>query len=104
MGELVEQGATVTCAHQGTATPGSVNSRVKVGGRPTVLVPPPWTVAACTLTPNAGGPCTTATWTAGTTRVTSGGQPLVVSTGSATCTPTGVPLQVTASQTRVSAT
>jgi hypothetical protein len=104
MGNLVEQGARVTCAHQGTATPPAVNPRVTLGGRPTSLVPPPWTVAGCTLPPSSGGPCVTATWTTGTTRVTSGGQPLVVSTGSATCAPTGVPLTVTMTQVRVSAT
>jgi hypothetical protein len=42
-------------------------------------------------------------WTAGTVRVRSSGQPLVIQGGTATCAPTGVPLQVTVTQVRVQA-
>jgi hypothetical protein len=42
-------------------------------------------------------------WTSGTIRVQSMGQPLVVSTGTATCAPTGVPLLVVVTQVRVTA-
>jgi len=45
-----------------------------------------------------------AQWTVGTTRVTSNGQPLVISTGSATCTPTGVPLLTVSSQVKATGT
>ena len=103
-GNLVHSGAVVICAHAGQATPPSVNSRVSVAGQPTVLLPVPWTVAGCPFPPTSGGPCATAAWTVGTTRVTSMGQPLVLSTGAATCAPTGVPLTVTSVQPRVSAT
>ncbi|MPV37319.1 hypothetical protein [Georgenia subflava] len=103
-GSLVEQGATVTCPHQGQASPGAGSPRVSLDGAAAILLPTPWTVASCTLPPNSGGPCATASWTAGTTRVTSGGQPLVLSTGTSTCAPTAVPLQVTRAQQRVIAT
>jgi hypothetical protein len=43
-------------------------------------------------------------WSVGTTRVTSSGQPLVISSGVAACAPTGVPLNVVVVQPRVSAT
>lgn len=104
MPALVEQGATVMCSHGGQATPSVPSPRVKLGGRPAVTTPGPWTVAGCTFPPNAGGPCATAMWSVGTVRVTSMGQPLVLSSGTATCVPTGVPLMVTVSQVRVSAT
>ena len=102
-GKLVQQGATVQCAHAGQAQPTSPNPRVRIGGQGTVLLPAPWTVAGCALPPNAGGPCATAQWTAGTVRVTSMGQPLVVQSGTATCVSTGVPLTVLVTQVRVTA-
>ncbi|MCM0676057.1 hypothetical protein NCC78_15355 [Micromonospora phytophila] len=103
-GNLVHQGAVVICGHGGQAQPTVPNPRVTVGGQATVLLTPPWSVAGCPLPPVSGGPCVTGMWTVGTTRVTSLGQPLVVSAGAATCAPTGVPLTVTVSQPRVVAT
>jgi hypothetical protein len=100
-GLLLHVGATVQCAHAGQATPTAPNPRVTVGGQPTVTLSAPWTIAGCPLPSTAGGPCVTAQWTVGTTRVTSNGQPLVISTGAATCTPTGVPLLTVASQVKV---
>jgi hypothetical protein len=103
VGFLVQQGATVICGHAGQAMPTAPNPRVLLGGSPSVAVSPPWTVAGCPLPPNAGGPCTTATWSTGTARVLSSGQPLVLQGGMATCVPTGVPLTVVATQVRVQA-
>jgi hypothetical protein len=103
-GPLLHIGATVQCIHGGRAMPAAPNSRVLVGGQPTATLSSPWTIAGCPLPSNAGGPCVTAQWTVGTTRVTSGGQPLVISTGAATCTPTGAPLLTVASQTKASGT
>ena len=103
MGHLVQQGATVICAHAGQAQPAAPSPRVRLGGQPAVSLPTPWTLSGCSLPPNAGGPCATAQWTAGTVRVTSMQQPLVLDSGSASCVPTGVPLTVTVAQVRVSA-
>jgi hypothetical protein len=103
MGAVAHQGAVVICAHGGQAMPTAPNPRVTVSGQATVLVSVPWTVAGCPLPP-PGGPCVTALWTLGSTRVTSMGQPLVLQGGSATCAPTGTPLTVTAVQPRVVAT
>lgn len=102
-GTLAQQGASVLCSHGGQANPTTPNPRVRLGGAAAVSLPAPWTVAGCPLLPSAGGPCVTAMWTAGTVRVTSLGQPLVVQTGTATCTPTGVPLHVASTQVRVTA-
>lgn len=104
MAGVAHQGAVVICAHGGQAMPTAPNPRVTVTGQPTVLLSAPWTVAGCTLPPAAGGPCVTAMWTTGTTRVTSLGQPLVIQGGSATCAPTGTPLTVASVQPRVVAT
>jgi hypothetical protein len=49
------------------------------------------------------GPCVTAQWIVGTTRVTSNGQPLLVLTSQAVCMPTGTPLLPLVAQTRVAA-
>jgi hypothetical protein len=102
-GRLVQQGATVMCSHGGQAMPTAPNPRVRLGGAAVLSLPTPWTVAGCALPPVSGGPCATATWTSGTVRVRSSGQPLVVGSGTATCVPTGVPLQVTLTQIRVQA-
>ncbi len=101
---LVAQGSSVMCAHAGQAQPTVTNPRVLLSGQPAVGLAAPWLISACPLPPNAGGPCVTGQWTSGTTRVLSMGQPLVVSTGTATCVPTGVPLIVVATQVRVRAT
>jgi hypothetical protein len=45
----------------------------------------------------------TGQWLVGTTRVTSLGQPLVVQSSQGICAPTGTPLLIVATQTRVSA-
>jgi hypothetical protein len=102
-GFLVQQGATVLCAHGGQATPNVPNPAVSLGGMPSCLVSAPWTVAACPGVPPTVPPCTTAQWTMGTTRVTSFGQPLVAQSGEATCVPTGTPLFPTIAQVRVAA-
>ena len=104
-GFLVHVGAQVLCAHAGQATPTAPNPRVTVSGQPTVLITAPYVVAGCTLPPPtaANGPCVSAQWTSGTTRVLSNGQPLLVQSSQSVCTPTGTPLIVSATQTRVSA-
>lgn len=104
-GFLVHVGAQVLCAHGGQATPTVPNPRVTVSGQPTVLITAPYMVAGCTLPPPnvANGPCITAQWLVGSTRVTSNGQPLVVQSSQAICAPTGTPLMILLTQARVSA-
>ncbi|HEY2236628.1 MAG TPA: hypothetical protein VGK01_24370 [Candidatus Angelobacter sp.] len=104
-GFLVHVGAQVLCAHGGQAQPTAPNPRVTVSGQPTVLMTTPYVVAGCALPPpTAGnGPCVTAQWLSGTTRVTSNGQPLLVQSSQAICAPTGTPLMIVVTQTRVTA-
>lgn len=104
-GFLVHFGAQVMCMHGGQATPSAPNPRVSVSGQPTVLITAPYFVAGCGMPPpSAGnGPCVTAQWTTGTTRVLSNGQPLLVQSSQAICAPTGTPLLIIATQTRATA-
>jgi hypothetical protein len=100
-GFLLHVGATVLCSHGGQAQPTVPNPRVTVSGQPTVTLPGPWAIAGCALPPNAGGPCVTAQYTTGATRVTSNGQPLLLIDSQALCAPTGTPVLNVAAQTRV---
>jgi hypothetical protein len=105
-GFLLHVGAQVLCSHAGQATAIVPNPRVTVSGQPTVLMTAPYVVAGCTLPPPpaANGPCVSAVWSTGTTRVTSNGQPLLVQSSQAICAPSGTPLLIVLTQTRVSAT
>ena len=80
-GFLIQQGATVMCAHGGQAMPTVPNPRVTLDGMPATTTTDPWTVAGCPGVPPPVPPCVTAQWILGTTRVTSMGQPLVVQSG-----------------------
>lgn len=104
-GFLVHVGAQVLCSHAGQAQPTAPNPRVTASGQPTVLMTTPYLIAGCTFPPpTAGnGPCVTGQWLSGTTRVTSNGQPLLVQSSQGICAPTGTPLLIVITQTRVSA-
>ena len=107
-GFILHQGAQVQCSHAGTAQPTSLNSKVTVGGQANVLATASYTISGCTMPPpTAGnGPCVTAQFIPATaaTRVTSNGQPVLLSTSQATCVPTGTPLIIAQTQTKVTAT
>ncbi len=101
-GFLVHMGATVLCMHGGQAMPTAPNPRVLVGGQPVATISAPYTVAGCAFVPPSGnGPCVTAQWVVGATRVLAGGVPVVVQSSQAICTPTGTPLQIIVTQVRV---
>jgi hypothetical protein len=103
-GFLIQEGATVMCAHGGQAMPTVPNPSVTCMGMPTSMVPDPWVVAGCPGVPPSIPPCVTAQWAVGTVRVTSYGQPLVIATGVAITAPGGVPLIPALTQVRVTAT
>src|SRR5213079_2148149 len=104
-GFLLHVGAQVLCSHAGQAQPTTPNPRVLVSAQPTVAITSPYVVAGCTLPPPtaANGPCVTAQWISGATRVSSNGQPLLLFDSQAICAPTGTPLTVVLTQTRASA-
>jgi hypothetical protein len=104
-GFLLSVLSQVQCLHAGQARPTIPNPRVLVSGQPTVLMTSPYLVAGCTFPPPpiANGPCVTGQFIVGTVRVLSSGQPLLVQSSQAICAPTGTPLMILLTQTRVSA-
>ena len=104
-GFLIHVGASVLCAHGGQAQATTPNPRVMVSGQPSVTLPAPWLIAGCALPPPpaANGPCVSAQFVSAATRATSNGQPLLLFDSQAICVPTGTPLLVVGSQTRVTA-
>jgi hypothetical protein len=103
-GFLVHLGATVLCSHAGQAQPTAPNPRVLVSGQPTVTIGSPYLVAGCALPPPPGGngPCVTGQFVTAATRLTSNGQPLLLLDSQSVCVPSGTPLLIVATQTRVS--
>lgn len=105
-GFAVHVGATVMCSHAGQAQPTVPSTRVLVSGQPVVTLSGPWTVAGCALPPppSGNGPCVTAQFLVGSMRVLADGMPLVLQASTSVCVPSGTPLMVVATQTRVTAT
>lgn len=102
-GPLLHVGATVLCAHAGQAQPTVPYPRVLVSGQPIVLQTTTYVVAGCTFPPPpaANGPCVTAQWVSGSTRILANGVPVLLLGSQAICAPTGTPLIPGMSQTRV---
>jgi hypothetical protein len=102
-GPVLHLGATVICSHGGQATPTAPFPRVLVSCQPVTTLAAPYVVAGCAFPPPpaGNGPCVTAQWVVGATRVLAGGQPVLVQSSQAICAPTGTPLQILLTQTRV---
>jgi hypothetical protein len=96
----------VQCVHGGMAMPALPNRRVKVIGQPIVTQPCIYTIADCAFPPPpvANGPCVTAQWVTAAVRVRANGMPVLLQDSQAICTPTGTPLVIAATQTRVTGT
>ncbi len=105
-GFLLHLGAQVMCAHAGQAQPTAVEPRVLVSGQPVTTLAAPYVIAGCALPPPiaANGPCLTAQWITGATRVLANGLPVLLLDSQAICAPTGTPLLIVATQTRVTGT
>ena len=105
-GFLLHVGAQVQCLHGGIAQPTVPNPRVTVSGQPTVLMTGPYAIAGCAMPPPAAGngPCVTAQWVTGATRLLSNGQPLLLLDSQAICAPTGTPLLILQTQIRATGT
>jgi hypothetical protein len=103
-GPILHLGATVLCVHGGQATPTVPFPRVLVGGQPVTTLTTPYVIAGCPFPPVSGGPCVTAQWVVGATRVLAGGVPVATQAGTAVCVPTGTPLLPMVVQPRVVAT
>jgi hypothetical protein len=103
-GSFLNAGATVTCGHGGRATSAAPSARVMIVGQPAVVLGTTYVIAGCALPrpPLANGPCVSGRFPAGSARVRSLGQPLGLSSSVGICAPTGAPLMVVGTQTRVS--
>ncbi len=104
-GFLLHVGASIQCAHPpGQAQPMQPSQRVFVMGQPIVTQASPYAIAGCSLTGSGNPPCATAQWTSAATKVFANGMPVLLFNSQSTCAPTGTPLTVLATQTRVSGT
>ena len=104
MSSLLTAGSVLMCAHGGQALPTVLAPRVLVGGQP-ALAQATLVIAGCAnpSPPVGTGPCVTAEFLIGTTRVRSGGLGLLVDSGPSICVPTGTPVTAVATQPRVRA-
>jgi uncharacterized Zn-binding protein involved in type VI secretion len=103
-GFILHQGAQVLCMHGGQAVPTAPVPRVTVAGMAVTTQAPPYSVAGCPFVPPAGtGPCVTAQWVTGSTRVKVNGVPVLLFDSQAVCAPTGTGVVVVMAQQRVTA-
>ncbi len=104
-GPVLISTTTVQCAHVGLGTPVTPNPRVSIGGQPVVTIATTYTIAGCTFPAisSGGPPCVTAQFTTAATRVTAGGQPLLLADSQGISMPNGTPLIVIPNQFRVTA-
>jgi len=104
-GPVLISTTTVQCAHVGMGTPVTPNPRVSIGGQPVVTIATTYTIAGCTFPAisSGGPPCVTAQFTTAATRVTAGGQPLLLADSQGISAPNGTPLIVIPNQVRVTA-
>jgi hypothetical protein len=110
---VVASATQATCPHGGTVNVTGTNTRVKAGGQAVIVVSDTFTVAGCPFQIRVPGgtkpqPGVTGSWLQPATRVTAGGQPVILQTSSGLCRsaeqiPAGPP-SVSQTQTRVTAT
>ena len=98
---LLHSGATVQCKHGGPASPVKPSQRVKVSGQPIVVQSTSYKITGCPNPSNPPGPCATAAWLVGATRVKSEMQPVLLQNSQSLGAPTPAPLQVIQTQQRV---
>jgi hypothetical protein len=102
-GFLVNSSSIVKCAHSGMALPATTFPKVLAGGQPVVLLASPFQVSACAMPPPpaGNGPCLLGKFLVGSTKVLAGGSPLLLQDSQGLCAPTGSPLLIGVTQTKV---
>ena len=92
-GPMLTSTTQIKCPHGGTATPVSTNPKVTILGQPVVTVLTQYAVVGCTFPTMTSGapPCTKLQFTTGAAKVTSYGQPVLLSDSMGTTIPNGVP-------------
>jgi hypothetical protein len=84
--------------------PAATFPKVLLSGQPVVLLVAPFQVAGCAMPPPpaGNGPCVLGKFMTGSTKLLANGVPLLLQGSLALCVPTGTPLVVGATQTKVS--
>ncbi len=105
-GPIVTMGGTVTCMHGGQGMASTTAAKLTLGGQPAITIPATYSVAGCAFPPPpaANGPCVTGMIMSGSTKVTTGGMPVLLALPpvNGTCVPTGTPMMIaSAGQTKV---
>lgn len=103
MAALLHEGATVQCIHGGQAQPMVTDQQVTVGDQAIVTQSDVYTVSGCSNPVQAGGPCVTAQFLTAAVRVRANGQPVLLNSSQAICSPTGT-LTILSTQTRTTGT
>jgi len=103
MSFLLNANSTVICSHGGQARPTVPNPRVRVMGMPVTTQGPPYVVTGCPNPPPPAnvGPCVVGNWVKPALRVRVMGMPVLLQNSQAIAVPTGLPLRVVFTQTRV---
>jgi hypothetical protein len=94
--------SNVMCMHGGLGTPTVPSPRVSAMGSPVVTLATTYLIAGCSLisTPPF---CATAQFVSVATRVTAGGQPVLLADSQAVCAATGTGVIILPNQARVTA-
>ena len=100
-GFILHAGASAICPHGGSATPVETDARVTIDGLPITTLSSSFVITGCTLSGSAR--CQTAHFVIAAKRVTANGQPVLLRDSEGICEPSGVPLVIGQTQTRVSA-
>mgnify|MGYP006267857021 CR=1 FL=1 len=92
------------CAHAGQAQPTAPNPRVMMSNQPIVTLTTMYVIAGCPFTTASPQPCVTGQFITAATRVTAGGQPVLLQDSQSICAPNGTPLNIVVTQTRAQGT
>jgi len=103
MAYLLNESATGTCSHGGSATPIVGNPRVKIAGSAVLTVMSQLSIAGCSNNPTGSSPlpCLIALFALGATRVKVMGMAVLLDSSSPTNIPTGASTTISEPQTRV---
>ncbi len=100
-GTLAHQGATIKCPHGGSVVVVPA-SRARVSGQ-AVAVASPYAVIGCAAA-NPPPLCATGKWLTFSARILADGQPVVLLSSTSASAPSGLPVAIAQTQTRVAGT
>jgi hypothetical protein len=101
-GPMLNVTSNVMCMHGGLGTPTVPSPRVSAMGSPVVTLATAYVIAGCSLTSTPPF-CATAQFVTSATRVTAGGQPVLLADSQAVCAATGTGVIILPNQARVTA-